>query len=139
MHVGKRRVIDIDTGGTRRHGVGGQIRHLRDKLADLRDDLVDLLHFQLHRLIDRLRFIGRQAVVLHQLVDVRDGVDVHDRRDDRALREQPRDRDRRRRNRELRGDAIHRPERPLTTPVHRRCELRAPDGCRDLRDRKSVV
>ena len=58
------------SGGAGRHGVGGQIRHLRDELADLRDDLVDLLHFQLHRLIDRLRFIGRQAVVLHQLVDV---------------------------------------------------------------------
>ena len=56
--------------GPRRHGVGGQIRHLRDELADLGDDLVDLLHLELHRLVDGLGLVGGQAVVLHQLVDV---------------------------------------------------------------------
>ena len=50
--------LDRQPGGTRRHSIGRQIRHLRNQLANLRDDLINLLHFEFHRLIDRFRLIG---------------------------------------------------------------------------------
>ena len=55
----------------RRQRVGGQIRQLADQLADLTHGAVEFLHPQLHGLIDGLRLVHAQAVILHQPVDVK--------------------------------------------------------------------
>ena len=56
--------------GRSRHGIGREVRQLGDELADLAHGLVQLLHTRFHGLIDALRLVDGEAVILHQTVDV---------------------------------------------------------------------